>query len=102
MNKAVKDFQEFYGLDKLIEQENQLNLSPDDITVARLVKRTQWNKRRVLQAIDKWENEGRLEHEIKRNSPVVFTSAGEFLLAYGAIPSGAGTGNGNLQTRCAL
>jgi hypothetical protein len=43
-----------------------------------------------------------VEDEIKRNSPVVFTSAGEFLLAYGAIPSGAGTGNGDLQTRCAL
>jgi hypothetical protein len=69
MANSVSQAELAKALDDLILQENQLNLEPDDVTVARLVKRTQWNKRRVLQAIDKWENEGRLEHIGKRREP---------------------------------
>ena len=69
MNKQVKEFTEFYGLDKLIADENALDLQPGDITINVLTKRTGWSRSRAETVIKEWVEAGKLEALGHRREP---------------------------------
>jgi hypothetical protein len=57
------------ALDALILAENKLELLPSDITVQRLVAKTNWNARRVKLVLGEWERLGIVECIGDRREP---------------------------------
>lgn len=69
MQKAVKDFQEFYGLDKLIEDEKKNDLQPEEFTINMVARQAKWNRARAETVIKEWVTNGKAEYVGKRREP---------------------------------
>jgi hypothetical protein len=70
MQKAVKDFSDFYGLlDQLIAGESPPPLEADDITVMRLAERAKCGNHKAKSMVVKWAASGVVEYIGKRREP---------------------------------
>ena len=58
------------ALDRLILEEEKINLSKDDLTIASLQKRTGWAPGRIRRTIAEWEKIGKIEFIGERREPV--------------------------------
>jgi hypothetical protein len=58
------------ALDSLILAEQQKELQDDEITAARIIKRTGWNDYRVRKVIEEWVQAGYVEYVGKKREPL--------------------------------
>jgi hypothetical protein len=67
----MKDDAFFADLEKLIkqEQEQEQELLPEDITIARLSKSADWNRYRTVKVLDDWVKAGKVESLGLRREP---------------------------------